>query len=208
MPDWRMKAQYLKNCNCIASCPCDAGGYPYPGPGCQGIIAMRVLEGHFDGTSLDGVVWGGVVRWPGALHEGNGEFTPFIDEKATEDQRNALFTIASGDAGGPLFEIFSQVVSTIHDPVFAAVEFDFDLERRTARLRVPGLIETESEPLKVPATGDEQRMIVSLPDGFEYKQMEVANSKVLKTQGIIKLDHTNTHSSLAEVEHTPTGLVS
>jgi hypothetical protein len=201
-----MKGQYLKNCNCIASCPCDTGGYPYPGPGCQGVIAMRILEGQFDGTKLDGVIWGGVARWPGALHEGNGELTPFIDEKATEDQRNAILTIASGQAGGPLFEILAQVVSTIHDPVFASVEFAFDLEKRTARLRVPGLLETESEPLKVPATGDEQRVIVSLPGGFEYKEMEVANCKVLKTEGAIILDHTNTHSSLAEVDHTPAGL--
>ena len=208
MPDWRMRAQYLKNCNCIASCPCDTGGFPYPGPGCEGVIAMRIVEGHFDGTSLDGVVWGGVAKWPGPLHDGNGEFTPFIDESASEDQRNALLTLASGQAGGPLFEILSQVVSTIHDPVFAAVEFDFDKEARTARLRVPGLLETESEPLRVPPTGEEQRVVVSMPGGFEYREMEVANAKLIRTEGAIQVHHENTHSSLAMVDHTPEGLAS
>lgn len=30
MPSWRMKGQYIKNCNCIATCPCDTVGVPYP----------------------------------------------------------------------------------------------------------------------------------------------------------------------------------
>lgn len=69
-------------------------------------------------------------------------------------------------------------------------------------------METTSEPLTVPATGDEQRVIVRMPHGFEYLEMEVAQTAVLKGTGAIKFDWEKTHSSLAEVEHTPAGLAS
>ena len=208
MADWRFKAEYLKNCNCIASCPCDTIGYPVPGPGCEGVAAFKVLEGSYEGTSLDGLIFGMIVHWDGALHEGNGTAVPFIDESANEDQRNAVFQLASGQAGGPLFEILSQVISTVLDPVFAPVEWEFDKEARRARLRVPGLLETSSEPLKVPATDEEQRVIVALPGGFEYREMEVASCPTLSVTGQVAMSHSNTHSSLALVEHTPEGLAS
>ncbi len=35
--EWSMRGRYLKNCNCIASCPCDTVGIPYPGKGCEGM---------------------------------------------------------------------------------------------------------------------------------------------------------------------------
>ena len=34
---WRMRGQYLKSCSCIATCPCDTTGFPYPGKGCEGM---------------------------------------------------------------------------------------------------------------------------------------------------------------------------
>jgi hypothetical protein len=46
-----------------------------------------------------------------------------------------------------------------------------------------------------------------MPNGMEYKEMEVAATAVLKGTGAIKFDHKNTHSSLADVEHTHAGLV-
>lgn len=30
MPDWKMKGEDLKNCNCVQSCPCDTNGNPAP----------------------------------------------------------------------------------------------------------------------------------------------------------------------------------
>lgn len=72
---------------------------------------------------------------------------------------------------------------------------------------IPGVLETVSAPLTAPATGEEQRAILRMPDGMEYKEMEVAQSVVLKGTEAIKFDHRNTHSSMAEVEHTEKGLV-
>jgi hypothetical protein len=205
--EWRMKGQYLKNCNCIATCPCDTVGRPYPHKGCEGVVAFNIEAGHFGGVKLDGLKWAGVVSWPGALHEGNGTMQPYVDERATAEQRTALLTILSGQAGGTLFEILSQVVSTVHEPKFLPIEFAFDKKKRTAHVRIPGEVETRSEPLKVPATGAEQRVYLCMPEGFEYKEMEVANAAFIRTTGKVALNFENTNSSLADVEHTQDGLV-
>lgn len=204
---WRMKGQYLKNCNCVASCPCDTVGVPVPGPGCEAVVGMHITEGNFDGVPLDGLNWAAVAYFPGALHEGNGSIEAFIDERANEAQRNALGQILTGQAGGTFFEIIASIVSTMHGPHFVPIQLEFDKAKRRARLAVDGFFETTSIPLSVPATGEEQRVVVKLPDGFEYKEMEVAYAGTLKATGAIKFDHAMTHSSLADVEHTDKGLV-
>jgi len=67
---WRMKGQYIKNCNCIATCPCDTIGFPYPEKGCEGMAGMHIVEGNFGDVKLDGLTWAVTYHWPGALSRG------------------------------------------------------------------------------------------------------------------------------------------
>ena len=203
---WRMKGPYIKNCNCIATCPCDTVGFPYPHKNCEGMSGMYIKEGHFGKVKLNGLTWMVALWWPGPVHEGNGHAQAFIDKKATEEQRNALLQILSGKAGNPWFEIAASVVTKVHPPQFVPITFEFDKKKRKALVVIPGALETVSAPLTIPATGAEQRVIVKMPNGMEYKEMEVAQAVVLKSTAAIKFDHKNTHSSLAEVEHTHKGL--
>jgi len=205
MADWRMKGQYLKNCNCVPSCPCDTWGYPAPNDNCEGVVGMNITDGDFDGTDLSGLRWVVVVWWPGALHDGNGIYEVFIDERADDAQREALGQILTGAAGGPLFEIMASIVTTVHGPHFVPIDFEFDMAGRKARVAA-GTVETTSEPLVIPATDDEQQVTVRIPGGFEYKEMEVAQTGMLKSTGEVKFDWKGTHSSLAELEHTPEGV--
>jgi hypothetical protein len=203
---WKMRGQYMKNCNCIATCPCDTTGFPHPEKGCQGMAGMHIIEGDFGKLKLDGLNWAVVYSWPGALHEGNGSVQPFIDKKATEEQRTALLTILSGKAGNAWFEILASIVTTVHQPQFIPISWEFNKKKRRARVSIPGFLEAEVAPLKIPATGGEQQVIVRMPNGMEYKEFQVAQSVVLKGTGAVKFDYKNTHSSLAEIEHTHKGL--
>lgn len=204
--EWRMKGQYLKNCNCAPGCPCDFWARPTHGH-CEGMCAMRIESGSFGVVKLDGLIWAGAYHWPGALHEGRGTLQPYVSEQATPEQRMALLTIMSGKAGNAWFEVLASVVSTVLEPKFVPIEFEFDLEGRTARVVIPGELETLTRPIRNEATGDEFRARVELPNGMEYFKPEIATTKVLRGTGRIPFDCPPAHSSLANVEHTHRGLV-
>ncbi|MGE0717773.1 MAG: DUF1326 domain-containing protein, partial [Alphaproteobacteria bacterium] len=93
--DWRLDGEWLKSCNCAFGCPCDFNAPPTNGE-CRGLLGMRITRGHFGDVRLDGLSFFVTVHFPGALHEGNGEAQPIIDEKASAAQREALFAIMSG----------------------------------------------------------------------------------------------------------------
>ena len=206
MPTWRMKGQYLKNCNCVAFCPCDAHGDPAPHSFCEGVVAMHIREGNFDGTDLDGLTWAVAFHFPGALYEGNGQVEAFIDEKADDRQRDAIGQILSGKVGGTWFEIVASVAPNFLGAHFVPIEWEFDKARRHARVRVPGFIEMTNAPIKIKPSGEENQMTVRLPNGVEYKEMEVAHVRMQST-GAIKFEWRDTSGGLADVEHTHEGLV-
>jgi hypothetical protein len=204
--DWRLEGDWMKNCSCAYGCPCDFNAPPTLG-WCKGMVGMRIARGHFGATSLDGLSFAVTVHFPGALHEGNGEMQPMIDERATPEQRQALFEIFSGkhSAEGTLFHIFSLIVTKIHDPIFAPIEFAFDKEARKARLVVRDALETEVEPILNPVTGQPHRIEIIMPEGFEHHEAEVASATIHST-GAIKFETRASHSSLAQVAQTPAGL--
>lgn len=204
--DWRLEGEWMKNCNCAFGCPCDFNAPPTQGY-CKGLFAMRIAKGHFEGTRLDGLCFAITVDFPGALHEGNGTIQPIIDERATPEQRQALFDIFSGkhSAEGTLFQIVSLIVTKILDPVFAPFEFSFDKDGRIARLVARGVLETDVEPIKNPVTGTPHRIQVVMPEGFEHRAAEIASANIRST-GAIPFETRGTHSSLTTVVQTPDGV--
>lgn len=202
--DWFMEGPWLKNCNCDPGCPCDFNQRPTQGH-CEGVVAMRIDRGYFGDVDLSGLHWAGAVRWPGALHEGNGEIQPIIDANATEEQLNALGAALSGQHGDTLFEIIAAICPTVHEPIVAPFEFDFDLENRTARLRVGDALVTETDTLRGIDPPDPYRVVVKIPNGFEYtgddESSETALAKTIRFRGAIDVDVTDGHSSLAYVRH-------
>lgn len=204
--DWRLEGDWIKNCTCAYGCPCDFNAPPTHGE-CKGLVGMRIVRGHFEDVRLDGLTFVVVVQFPGPLHEGNGQAQPIIDERASPAQREALFKIMSGQhsAPGTLFQIFSLIVTRMHDPVFAPIAFEFDREARTARLGIPGVLDSEVEPIRNPVTGLPHRIRVVMPEGFEHIEGEVASATIAST-GAIRFDSRGSHSTLAQVVQTPEGV--
>lgn len=207
-PIWKMKGQWLKSCSCDYGCPCDFNAKP-TNTVCEGMLGMKIDEGFFKDVKLDGVVWAGTYKWPGPLHEGNGTFLPVVDVKATEEQRNAVLTILSGQeqVEGTFFHIVSMVVSKVLEPKFLPIEFEFDQDKRTARVAIDGVMELVTNPIKNPVTGAEHRIQSVMPQGFEYHMAETASADVNKGMGEIEYDWPMGHSALCLVEHTSNGVV-
>jgi hypothetical protein len=202
--DWYMEGLWMKNCNCDPGCPCDFNQRPTQGY-CQGMAGMHVTRGHYGEIDLSGVTWGGLVRWPGALHEGNGEILPIIDASTNDEQRNALFQVLSGQEGDTFMEVFAYICPTVHEPVIAPIDFAIDLSERKAHFKVDGVVDAEIETLRGINPPEPYRILVRIPDGMEYtgpnEEAETALAKHIKAHGAIEFEVENGHSTLAFVRH-------
>lgn len=207
--DWRFEGVELVTCNCDFSCPCQFNAPPTHGD-CRAAAAYRIDKGHFGDTSLDGVLFAGLWAWPGAIHEGHGEGWLIVDQAASEEQRKAVEALFNGEEtepGATIFNVFSNVIDTYHQPQYRSIEFEADVEERKGRFAIPGIIEGHGEPIKNPVTGDPHRVRVTLPYGFEYHEAEYASSRVTTDDSPIALDYTDSHAHFAYLTWTPAGPV-
>ena len=172
---WRIAGEGVESCNCSWGCPCQFLALPTTGR-CEAFLVGRIGHGYFGDTRLDGVVFSRIFWWPGAIHEGNGVRRMIIDEQATKEQREALIALDSGQHGGPYWEIFGAVCPNVVEPIVAPISLNVDREKRRATIRIPDLIESDVEPIKNPATGEEHRARIVLPNGFHYKEAEMGNT--------------------------------
>jgi hypothetical protein len=173
--EWRIKGEEVGNCNCAWGCPCQFNSLPTTGR-CEALLAWQISDGHFGDTQLDGVRFARLYSWPGAIHEGNGVRRTIVDEEASKEQREALIALDSGKHGGVYWEIFVAVCPNLIEPLFAPIGLQVDREKRRATIRIPGIADSDIEPIRNPVTGEEHRARIALPHGFEYKEAEMGNT--------------------------------
>ena len=205
--DWSIKGPHYANCNCDYGCPCQYGALPTDGT-CRAVVAWRIDEGHFDDVKLDGLYAVGTYGWPGPIHKGDGSMQAIIDERADDKQRAALTAIIQGEnaePGATMLQIYRAMCATVHEPLFAAIELEIDVEARTARLSIPGVVESTAEPLKNPVTGAEHRARIDLPFGKEFTLAEVASGTTTAT-GAVPLEFRNSHAHFVDNRFTSHGL--
>lgn len=207
-PGWTIKGREFVHCNCAYGCPCQFNALPTHG-NCCAVAAIDIEEGHHGDTDLSGLKIAAILSWPGAIHEGRGQVVPIVDERANEQQRDALLRIMSGldtVPGATFLQVFSTTYEKVHDPVFAPIELDLDIDGRSARLSVPGVIDARGEPIKNPVSGEEHRARINLPQGFEYDVCEVGRGWA-KTTGAIAIELADSHAQFAKLHMTESGIV-
>jgi hypothetical protein len=194
---WSIKVSYIESCSCDYGCPCNFSGFPTKGF-CHGAIGIKIEQGSYGETKLDGVTILGVVKWPGAIHEGNGVGAMFIDDKTNDDQRAALGAILSGEAGGMPWELISATVSEMKGPFFAPVKFED--KGSNSKVTTTG-VEIQLESFKNPVTGEAHEVHTVIPGGFIWTDGQVCNSarNVVKADGI-EWDYSGQSGYYAKVE--------
>jgi len=205
---WTIRAREFANCNCSYGCPCQFNGLPTHGH-CRAVVGFEIDTGHHGTTRLDGLKVAGIFRWPGPIHEGHGEAIVFIDKRADEAQRNALLRILSGqdtDPGATIFNVFSSTLESVHDPIFTDIAFEVDIDKRRARLVVPGHIETRGEPILNPVTGAEHRVRIDNPNGFEYRLAEIGRGWS-KTAAPVSFDLADTYGQFCRLNLSQSGVI-
>ncbi len=205
--DWLIKGPKIASCNCDYGCPCEFNGRPTRGM-CEGLEAHQIEEGYFGDVRLDGLIVAARYRWPGPVHEGGGLVQGIIDERASAAQREALFTILGGKEQEPttLYNIYGSTIEKELEPVFAPIEFACDIAAGTGRLTVPAVMEMTIEPIRNPVTGRPHRAVIRLPEGFEFREAEVASGR-FRGEGDLAFDNRDCYACLTHVAYGPYGIV-
>ena len=198
---YRIKGFFLETCNCDAGCNCNFGGFPDHGS-CEALIGIQVSDGNFGDVDLTGMKIVLAIKWPKAIHEGDGAAAIFIDESASEAQVGGMATILTGQAGGMPWEILATTLSSLDGPNLVSIKMD--VNGRNSGFSIDGILEARMVPLKNPVTGDENEVHIVFPGGgLIWDDGDTAMTSVMKVDhGNIKFDHTGQSAIFAPVDWT------
>jgi hypothetical protein len=173
---WLFKSETYDNCNCAINCGCQFN-LPSTHGYCQSAFIGHIVAGHFNDTPLDGLNWAALYKWPGEIADGNGKMQIVIDERATEAQREGLEAIISGTAGEPssnLFSVFASTCTEFCPTVFCPIDLEADLEARTARVEIAGILSSRGGPKINEFSGEPLHIAIARPSGsFEFTYAEL-----------------------------------
>jgi hypothetical protein len=209
MTYWEFKGRELVNCTCEYGCNCQFNALPDKGH-CHAVAAIQIDEGRHGDTRLDGLCIAALFKWPGPIHQGNGEALFFVDERGDENQRDALLKIATGEDTDPfatVFAVFATTLETVHEPVVTPINFEVDVEGRKGRMSVPGYVELTGEPIRNPVTGAEARAQICLPNGFEYLVADIGSASSRTTGGPMEIDIQSKYGQFANLHLSTHGVV-
>ena len=207
--DWSMQGTEFVNCNCGYGCPCQFQGLPTHG-NCCAYGFMHIDQGKFGDVPLDGLRWGILAAWPGAIHEGNGTFQSIIDERADLKQRAAIEAVSHGketEPGTLIWQVFSTTITKFLPTLYKKIDLTIDLKTRKAQVSVPGVVEGQGTSIRNETSGKDVPTRMIMPSGFEFHEAEFISGKGKTANGAIHLDFDGTHAHLARVHWTTRGVV-
>ena len=143
---YNIEGDLLEVCNCDILCPCWVGEDPDNGT-CDSVMGYNVRSGSINGIDVSGRTLVFSVHIPGNVLKGNWKVALLVDDKASDEQADALVSAFSGKLGGPLADTASLVGEV------AAVErlpITFDVQEGKGTLIVGDVAECVMEPYRGP----------------------------------------------------------
>lgn len=181
---WTMNGVYAEACTCEGACPCIYLQSPTNGD-CTGLVGWHIERGKDGDVRLDNLNVALALYSPGDMSDGNWRVALYLDDQASNAQRESLQRIFSGAAGGHLANLspfIGEVTGVSSAPIsFAGTDGRY-------RLQVGTVAETEFAAIEgqgggpVTVTGHP----LAVAPGFP---LTVATSSRLKVQdGSIRCD--------------------
>jgi hypothetical protein len=205
--DWYVEGPSFGNCNCGYACPCQFEERPTHGD-CRGFEVLDIAKGHFGDVDLTGAKAALLYAWPGAIFEGKGEMQVIIGESASDAQRDALQRVLQGEETkeeATHWWVFHAMCDKVHDTLYLPIEFEADIEGRTASVRIGDTLQSTGRPIRAPHGGGEHRVRIDIPGGIEFSIAEIGNASTTADAGI-KLDLKDSFGQWHYLKHGPTGV--
>lgn len=148
--DWMISGTYFEACNCDVACPCIFLSDPTEDE-CTALVGWHIEEGHLEGVSLDGLNVVLAVVSPGNMVQVKWDAAIYIDDQADEAQQGALTRIFTGQEGGHLAQLVSQVGNVLG---IKNAPIDYSANGKQRHLSVVGVAEAEIEAIAGQDGGD------------------------------------------------------
>lgn len=195
---WELSGTAYIACNCDWGCPCNFNALPTKGF-CEGGWTWTVESGTVDDVRLDGLSFSVFVKWPGAIHHGNGEGVILVDERATPEQRAAIEALLSGKFGGP-WGVLAWTWPKIHGPHAAGYQITSNGMRSS--IKCDGQLSLEYTSIKNPVNGSEAFPRMILPQGLIVKEGDLGATQTFRVDAGISLDHSGQYGAIGPFRYS------
>ena len=144
---WKVSGTYFETCNCVLACPCVFPNTPNipTGGDCTVLVAWHVEQGGFGGVILGGLNVAMAIYSPGDMGLGNWQAALYIDEKASESQKNALTQIFGGQVGGQPAGMAAAVGKVLG---VSSKKMDYQAHGKKRSLEIGGVSKAEIEAIE------------------------------------------------------------
>jgi hypothetical protein len=195
--NWQLDGTVLIACNCDWGCPCNFNALPSRG-NCEGGWIWLIERGHLGDVQVDGLAIALFADWPGAIHEGGGRAVAYMDDRASDAQREALRGLLRGEVGGP-WGIFCNTFE-LDGP--EAARFETSLADYSTRVTIGDAVALELQKIRNPVTQAEAHPEMVLPEGLVLKRARLAASRVFRVRGGVDYDHSGQYAAFGPFHYT------
>ena len=196
MSTWRVSGDVLIACNCDFGCPCNFNARPSKGF-CEGGWIWMIQQGHVGDVDLSGLGLAVFAKWPGAIHDGGGRASAYIDERATAGQREALSRVLRGELGGP----WGLFIKTYALGPATPAAFDVQLAAHASRAAIGDVVKLAFQKIRNPVSQVEVHPEMVLPEGLVVKRGSLAASSVFQVKDDLAYDHSGQYAAFGPFEY-------
>ena len=167
IPQWKASGDWFDVCKCNIPCPCEFAQTPTYGD-CDGVLAYHIKKAQYGEVPLDGLNVLALAYFKGNIWAGATKITisMFFDERANQQQREALQMIFSGKAGGFMTEI-ANLIGEVRGIEYAPIKFEIADDLSYWSAEIPGKVLAKAEALTGPTTPPGKRVQTINPPGSE-----------------------------------------
>lgn len=142
---YQLKGTLLEACSCGVLCPCWIGEDPDLGQ-CWAANAYHFDTGTIAGVDVSGLNLVNVVHIPGnVLTPGSWRLVMFVDDKASDEQKDVMVRLFKGELGGPIADLAGLIGEVV---AVESAAITHKVVEGNGTLRIEGVLDAEMSPYR------------------------------------------------------------
>ena len=139
---YQLEGRLLEVCSCDVLCPCWVGRDPDGGT-CDAAVGWHIDSGTIQGVDVSGLTIALSAHIPGNILKGNWQALLYVDDKATQEQQDALLAVFTGKLGGPIADTASLIGEVVG---IERVPITFTVDKGKGTLSIGERVHAEMAP--------------------------------------------------------------